>query len=204
MTRYPPHEVIDGFLPADLHHGLLAHALAHEADFVPTEVMQAGADHYEPGVRHSFTCNGGLGTLRDAYRTAVSAQAEALLAALGIPPCSLEPVELQLVAHRQGSFFRPHIDTFTQANRAGQKSDRVLTMVYYLHTQPRRFTGGEIALYPFGPGEPLLIEPCDNRLIAFPSFALHEVKPIATPDGDRFEDARFAVNCWLHRERAGE
>jgi Rps23 Pro-64 3,4-dihydroxylase Tpa1-like proline 4-hydroxylase len=141
--------------------------------------------------------------LREAYREAVIGRAAALLSALGIPPCPLDPVELQLVAHRQGSFFRPHIDTFTQANREGQKSDRVLTLVYYLHAQPRRFTGGEIALFPFGPGEPLAIDPADNRLLAFPSFALHEVRPIATPEDDRFTDARFAVNCWLHRERVG-
>ncbi len=79
------------------------------------------------------------------------------------------------MAHREGSFFIPHLDTFTSANRAEQQTDRVVTMVYYFHIQPRRFTGGALALYPFARGEPILLDPADNRLIAFPSFALHEV-----------------------------
>jgi Rps23 Pro-64 3,4-dihydroxylase Tpa1-like proline 4-hydroxylase len=31
---------------------------------------------------------------------------------------------------------------------------------------------------------------------------MHEVRPVACPSG-RFEDHRFAVNCWLCRETGG-
>lgn len=203
MLRIPPHQVIDGFLPEDLRAALLAHTMASEAAFVPTEVITAGNEGYDPAQRHSFTCTEGLGDLKQAFRKAVTARAPGMLAALRLQECNLDPVELQLVAHRQGSFFLPHIDTFTDANRQGQKSDRLLTMVYYFHARPRRFSGGEIVLYPFTGGDGLAIEPDDNRLLAFPSFALHEVRAITTSEGDRFEDARFAVNCWLHRERPG-
>jgi Rps23 Pro-64 3,4-dihydroxylase Tpa1-like proline 4-hydroxylase len=39
------------------------------------------------------------------------------------------------------------------------------------------------------------IEPGQNRLVAFPSWAPHEVMPISCPSR-RFIDSRFAVNCW--------
>ncbi|WP_158241445.1 2OG-Fe(II) oxygenase [Novosphingobium sp. TH158] len=201
MAKYPPHLVIDGFLPQDLHDRLLAHTLASEDRFLPTSVRNAGGDGYKPGTRQSWACEAGLGPLKERFATIFEAQREDLCGQLGIPSFELRRSELELVAHRQGSFFLPHLDTFTAADRADQKSDRVLTMVYYFHAAPRRFTGGEIAIYPFGPGEPLVIDPADNRLVAFPSFAMHEVKPISTPEGDRFEDARFAVNCWFHRPR---
>ncbi len=109
--------------------------------------------------------------------------------------------EVELVAHRDGAFFEPHIDIMIQARRDQMPSDRIVTLVWYFHAQPQRFSGGELALLPLGPGEPVLIEVRDNRLLAFPSFAMHEVRTVSVP-GDRFADARFAVNVWLHRARA--
>jgi Rps23 Pro-64 3,4-dihydroxylase Tpa1-like proline 4-hydroxylase len=43
-----------------------------------------------------------------------------------------------------------------------------------------------------------VIEPRDNRLLAIPAFAIHEVRPISCPAND-FRSARFAVNVWLNR-----
>ena len=119
---------------------------------------------------------------------------------LGIPEFEISHLEYELVAHRDGSFFRRHIDTATQSARENTKSDRVVTAVYYFHDMPKQFTGGELALAPLGPGAPKLIEPANNRLVAFPSFVPHEVLPVACPVND-FSNARFAVNIWLRREK---
>jgi SM-20-related protein len=120
---------------------------------------------------------------------------------VGVPPFVPEQIELELAAHRDGGFYRTHIDTHTGPAQEGDGRDRMLTMVYYFHRTPRAFSGGEIALYPFVPGgDPVLIEPADNRLVAFPSLALHEVRPVACP-GDDWADARFAVNIWFARQR---
>ncbi len=202
MTRYPPHQLIDDFLPAAIHAELLAYTLANASKFQPTTVTNDGEADYKPGTRQSWACADGLGPLKSLFKQVMETHREALLSALGMPPFDLARVELELVAHRHGSFFRPHIDTLTSLNRSEHNTDRMVTTVYYFHRQPKRFTGGELALFPFGAGEPILLEPADNRLVAFPSFAMHEVKPIACPPEDDFADARFAVNCWLHRARA--
>ena len=201
LTRYPPHQLIEDFLPAAIHAELLAYTLANAAKFQPTTVTDQGEANYNPGTRQSWACDGGLGPLKAPFKAAVEAQREAMLAALGIPSFDLARVELELVAHRDGSFFRPHIDTLTSLNRSDQQTDRMLTIVYYFCAEPKRFTGGELALFPFGAGKPKLLEPADNRLVAFPSFAMHEVNPVSCPPDDDFADARFAVNCWLHRKR---
>lgn len=200
-ARFPRHLVIDGFLQPALHARLLEHALCSEAHFHPTEIRVEGGGHYNPDTRRSWACMGGLGPAHDDFLAVVESRRDALLAELGIPPFSPARSELELAAHRDGGFFGPHIDTFTGQLRTGLHSDRVLTMVYYFHRQPKGFSGGALALHPFSKVSPLLIEPVDNRLVAFPSFAMHSVQPIQVP-GDAWDNARFAVNCWFHRARA--
>ena len=64
-------------------------------------------------------------------------------------------------------------------------------------------SGGALRLYAFGPGGDRYedVVPEHDSLIVFPSWAAHEVLPIACPSG-RFADSRFALNCWFLRARA--
>src|SRR5262249_43378463 len=129
-----------------------------------------------------------------------------LIAELGIT--SLVPsnhIELELVAHGNGAFFKRHIDTFTGA-AANDKSKRLISGVYYFHSEPKAFSGGVLRLYRFGRvenGDDFIdIQPEQNVLVAFPSWAPHEVLPVTCPSG-RFADARFSVNCWIHAALRG-
>ena len=75
------------------------------------------------------------------------------------------------------------------------------SLFYYLHREPRAFDGGELRLQlpPVVPGEQptyVDIEPEQNRLVAFPSGLVHEVRPVSVPT-NRFEDRRFALSAWL-------
>lgn len=65
--------------------------------------------------------------------------------------------------------------------------------------RPRGFAGGELRLHPFSPDgarDWLDIEPEHNALLAFPSWAPHEVRPVNCPSR-RFEESRFAVKVWF-------
>lgn len=198
MNRIPPHLVLDDFLPAALHDALLAHALSADDAYERTGVVREGRPGLRPADRQSWNRPDGLGPAGEDFIAFVSAQRSAIADRLKIPPFDADMVESELVAHRHGDFYSPHIDTFLHADRAGRLHNRVLTIVYYLHTRPRRFSGGELALFPFGGGAPALIEPHDNRLLAFPSFALHEVRPVEAPD-QPLGAARFAINVWFNR-----
>jgi Rps23 Pro-64 3,4-dihydroxylase Tpa1-like proline 4-hydroxylase len=128
----------------------------------------------------------------------------------GPPPTSLE---LELAAHADGAYYRPHLDIPVGADRqplgANPGEDRVLSAVYYFHAEPKGFSGGQLRLYGFGPvpaaGEEqrahIDLEPVRNSLVAFPSWVPHEVRPVSVPSGD-FRDYRFALNCWFCRALA--
>jgi hypothetical protein len=85
--------------------------------------------------------------------------------------------------------------------RPGMTNYRVISAVYYFHRLPKSFSGGVLRIHPIG-GEPASfvdIEPANDKLIFFPSWVPHEVMPVVCPSG-RFEDSRFALNCWVYAE----
>lgn len=203
-ARYFRHLVLDDFLGPELHQRLLTYTLIHEAQFLPTKIGNSAYSEglVDPDFRKSWYCHDGLGELTEAFRLTVEGRSSEIVQRLGIAPFSVARIELELAAHRHGSFFRRHIDTATQSARDRRTSDRVITAVYYFHSVRKQFSGGELALAPLGPGDPMLIEPRNNRLVAFASVVPHEVLPVVCPD-DAFANARFAVNVWLHRAKPG-
>lgn len=196
----PRYLIVDDFLPAPVVAQLLGHALAHEADFVPTGVAREGSDVVDRQDRQSLRCCTGLGPIKSAFVDSIHARFAEFGAATGLSPFALAETETELTAHGDGHFYNLHVDSFTQANRAAQATDRMLSSVFYFHGAPQGFSGGELALHPFGGGEPVLIEPRHNRLVLFASISPHAVRPIVCPSGT-FADSRFAVNCWLHRAK---
>jgi hypothetical protein len=84
----------------------------------------------------------------------------------------------------------------------GENDMRIISMVYYLHSNPRRFKGGELVLTNglgyrgnlVGSGKTVELEPKNDRMVIFNSRTVHCVKP--TRSGIKFEDGRFSVNVW--------
>jgi SM-20-related protein len=195
----PPFRVLEGFLQADEVDRLLAHVATHEAAFTATHVGDKAAIRLDPAIRVSSSTDD-LGQFRPLLRNRLKGMAQALTAELKLSPFGAARVELELVAHGDGAFYRRHIDTQTATERS---HIRVLSGVYYFHRQPKRFTGGALRLYAIGdPARFADIEPTHNSLVVFPSWAPHEVRPVSSPSG-QFMDSRFAINCWLHAASPG-
>ncbi len=110
-------------------------------------------------------------------------------------------IELQLTAHNDGEFYKRHIDTRT--GPSDEPTVRLISFVYYCSASPSRFSGGALRLYGFGENDTrqVDIEPVCDSLVVFPSWAPHEVLPVACESG-RFEDSRFAINGWIRRAKA--
>lgn len=113
-----------------------------------------------------------------------------------MPTFTASSVEIQLAAHGDGAHFQRHVDTFTVENK--RLNPRVLTLVLYLHRQPRGFSGGALRMHALDRPAVHDIAPDHNRLAAFPSIAQHSVEPIVCPS-HAFADRRFAVNMWIRR-----
>jgi SM-20-related protein len=205
----PPHRLLSGFLSPGDHRRLLDWTLAAKDRFRPSKLIGGVVD---PARRISSNLRD-LGEMRSLLENAVASRLGDLFAAAGVTPFAVETVELELAAHGDGAHFAPHLDIAYGASRglAGGASergqDRLVSCVYYFHSEPKAFSGGELRLHRFGtqtagePGGYVDVAPVQNALLAFPAIALHEVRPVSVPSR-RFEDSRFAVNIWLRRGMA--
>lgn len=194
--------VIDDFLPKPLWTQLLEFAVSPTRTFHPTTVGSLSTGNVKADKRLSWRCDEGLGPYRAAFVDAVHERLGMLFDTLGVPPFPVDYTELELVAHSNGGFFDLHIDTFTQDERANVSGDRMLSAVYYFYRDPKQFSGGDLVFHSLKPGTPVtLLEPKQNRFVAFPAFAPHEVLRVSSSSDD-FADSRFSVNCWIHRARS--
>jgi Rps23 Pro-64 3,4-dihydroxylase Tpa1-like proline 4-hydroxylase len=120
---------------------------------------------------------------------------------LGIQPFVDGIVETHLTVSGDGDFFRMHND-----NGQPTGATRVLTFVYYLVQEPKRFTGGELRLFDLRVENGIWmaadtfrdIVPEPNMLVLFPSHILHEILEVHVPDRV-FANSRFTLNGWLRR-----
>jgi SM-20-related protein len=197
-TLMPPYLLIQDFLDEDTVVGLLEYTLAHEAAFQPTKVG-SGRRTADPAIRVSLATRD-LGPFKPILRAKFLDLVPDLVAKLRATPMDTPKLEVQLVAHGDGAFYKRHIDTKTASDA---NNIRLLSAVYYFHVQPKAFTGGALRLYAIG--DPAMttfadIEPEHNTLLVFPSWVLHEVMPVSCPSR-RFADSRFAINCWIYRSK---
>ncbi|MFL5728516.1 MAG: 2OG-Fe(II) oxygenase [Cytophagaceae bacterium] len=80
---------------------------------------------------------------------------------------------------------------------------RIISFIYYVHTSPRKFSGGELTLSDgllwgeelVGQTRETAIDPLNNRLVLFDSRTVHTVKQTAAPA--EFKDGRFSINVWI-------
>lgn len=196
-TLMPPYRVYRDFLDSNMHAGLLAWTMENKAKFEPTTLYGKGQD---PSYRVSLRV-GDFGPIMALLRQRVFELVPTLIRDLRVTRFEPSEVEIELVAHNDGAFFKRHIDTVI-GNARKETSDRVLSAVYYFHAEPKAFSGGELRLYSFGAKEDegnfAEVQPEQNTLLAFPSWVLHEVLQVRCPSR-RFSDSRFNVNFWVHR-----
>jgi SM-20-related protein len=197
--------LIRDFLNSDEAAALLKFAIAHESSFEPTGV--GTDDSVAAGMRVSRRLTK-FGAFKESIEQRVAPLVPSLITQLGLTPFSPAGFETELVAHTDGAFYKRHIDLFTSPrDRECVMGDRLISVVAYFHRQPRAFDGGALRLYPqVDPAKPVTdgaidLVPEHNTAIAFSSWLPHEVQPVVCRTG-QFEDARFAVNCWVLRVAA--
>lgn len=195
----PPYRLVRDLLDAATVAGLLDHAVQNQALFSATRVGAGPGSGTKPAVRIS-TGTRELGPYKQTFRSKISELTPGFIADLRVTPFQPDKIELELVAHADGAFYKRHIDTQTGTELDGQRI-RVLSGVYYFKAEPKAFSGGALRLYALGDAahETFVdIEPAHNSLLVFPSWAPHQVMPVQCPS-KRFIDSRFAVNCWVYR-----
>jgi Rps23 Pro-64 3,4-dihydroxylase Tpa1-like proline 4-hydroxylase len=201
----PPYAQFRDFLDPDLHQALLDWVAERRADFrsaTVTKSKEGHGDRLDPEVRVALTLPN-LGPLKDRLSEQLLAALPEAMRAVGSRGEEPRSLELELTAYGDGAHFKPHLDIPIGQDRkplgARKGEDRVISAVYYFHNQPKRFSGGNLRLFRFGSDDDSVsIEPIDNSLVVFPSWARHQVERVSCPSGD-FADYRYAANCWYCR-----
>jgi SM-20-related protein len=200
-----PHVVFERVFGPERVAALLDYVEARREDFRPAKIRRrASGEGTVDTHRRNHLQIRGLGGFEDTLGGFVRSIAARMLDALHLAEPAVEPREFDLIAYRDGDYFRAHIDTTELADTV-----RVVSCVYYFAATPPGFGGGSLRLYGF-PTTPLDrrpeatpyvdVPPESDTLVAFPSWLRHEVLPVHVPSG-AWRDSRFAINCWLHRAR---
>jgi Rps23 Pro-64 3,4-dihydroxylase Tpa1-like proline 4-hydroxylase len=198
------YQAIPDFLDRSSCAALLDYAIANESLFTPTTVDSD--DQPKLSVRRSrrLLDLGGFGKLIEQRAAHFAA---GLVRDLRLTPFEATSFEVELVAHEHEAFYKRHIDLVTGPAIRRKGGDRLLSVVLYLNQEPKRFSGGELRLYPNpNPAESqhdaVEIVPDHGLAVAFSSWISHEVRPVRCPS-QQFGDSRFAINCWVLRDVPG-
>lgn len=118
-----------------------------------------------------------------------------VMTTLGIPAFEIGSFEFQLTTHNDGEFYKWHTDNGTR-----ETENRIVTFVYYFHSMPRRFHGGDLAIH-LDNEQKLIVVPTNDSMILFSSHLKHEVREVLCPSG-LFGDGRFTINGWIRKKNA--
>jgi 2OG-Fe(II) oxygenase superfamily len=201
--QFDPAETIEilfnNFLGAE-RKDLLDYLIAHEKDFTSATVIAPKAKNpaVNDKMRRARTLDD-LGKFKAPLVARIKKQLQPALKKLGYKEFPLGKIEIQATASNDGDYFRLHPDS-------DGKDKREITFVYFLHHEPRRFSGGELRIFATRiiDGEIVhadhshILTPQQDALIFFPSLNAHEVLPVRAPS-KTFADSRFTINGWIHR-----
>ena len=197
----PHYFVVDNFLSPAEADETADHILAHGAQFEDATISLYTNQHNSSPVnslRRARVLNS-VADVMHMFVPKLNQLAPRFGTDLRLPPLPLKKLECQITAHGDGDFFNTHID-----NGLPDIAHRRISYVYYIHQEPKRFTGGVLRFY-----NTLLegrqnacgahasdYDPVRNSLIMFPSHLHHEVTPIVCGT-NALADQRLTVNGWL-------
>ena len=131
--------------------------------------------------------------ISSAIEAHIAARLPAIAEALRTTPFRIGATSSSCVCFRNGAFFGSHVDVVRHV--AGR---RRLTWVYYLNSEPRRFSGGDLLL-----GRPhsvrTVVEPAQGKIVVFPSAIAHEVTLVRL-EPDDFGNARFTITGFISEQ----
>jgi hypothetical protein len=197
MSETPEHAAahLDLMVPGLDHDRNLRLVVSKQAYFAPSTVGygRRPGPGYLHEKRHSLSLIGDpeVAEISAAIESDLAERIGSICESLGVRPFRVGAMSASCVCHRDGAFFRRHVDV--RKRRPGR---RRFTWVYYLNSEPKRFRGGELLLEHPGLGR-RVIEPTHGRIVVFRSDLPHEVAEVSLRP-DAFADARFTITGFIN------
>jgi len=201
-----PFVLIDDFLPAERKAAAVDWLLEHVADLAEASVVKADGQRTLDADTRSARVGFEPPEINAWVKPMIAALLPRCFDAFGIERFAPDHYELHVTASFHGDFYHAHRDFVPEHDN--QVQTRRITFVYYFRPPGGSFAEGDLRLYDWQGAAGAAtrqryttILPLDNRLVLFPSHALHEVCTVKAPSG-RVEDGRFTLNGWVHRAKA--
>ncbi|NMG60782.1 hydroxylase [Geitlerinema sp. P-1104] len=187
----------DDFLSPEENQNALAIALDQQEKFVPSSTTSKADNYRQSCILYATHFPQFYHQLKHKILVALPE----IWHSLKHSPFPVTQVEMQLTVHGDGCYYKVHNDSGSP-----ETITRELTYVYYVHSEPAQFSGGELRLYQTDPHDGRLLDrqrfktvtPQNNRLVLFNSRCQHEVMPVRC-SSQTFEASRFTFNGWLRR-----
>lgn len=173
-------------------HALTKYVMEHEPDFTPSTVIPHEGEEsssLDVSYRRSLVLYN-LGDYWSIIQDRLLALLPEVLTAFKRESFPIAHLDIQLTASNDGDFFKVHQD-----NSSEEINHREISFVYYFHSEPKAFTGGQLKLYD-SQAEAQTVTPRQNTVVLFQSFIDHEVLPVRCPSR-KFVNSRFTVNGWI-------
>ena len=189
------------FLPTSDRDRIMAYALESEAKFKPLSITANFRDGSQ-AQRRDTALRDQLGLskipeLRDVIEPHIQAILPRMISDLDLPEFEIREIHLSMSLTRNAGFGKPHRDDVN--------SGAMISFLYYFHSQPKQFTGGDLMLYDrqVDPNAAVISEAtrfvhADNLLVAFPCNAVHEITRVECPSPE-FGHGRFAIAGFVLR-----
>jgi Rps23 Pro-64 3,4-dihydroxylase Tpa1-like proline 4-hydroxylase len=181
---------------------LWAHSQKHRSDFAPSNVIFGPSD-----TRKSEVVNPSR-KIRSWFIPKILDLVQKKSDFLHLSNLEVGKNELQFTRHGNHHYFEVHNDATypgeTKKSAALEKAKlRQVSFIYYFHTIPRQFKGGDLLLFDTDIEnnswhfKHTRISPTHNSLVLFPSQFYHQVTPVHL-EPDEFMHGRFTLNGWIH------
>lgn len=198
--RVAPVMVIDDLYQSTLVEKALAQIAKNEAQYREAGVRIKG-EHLVQKKSRDSAVNRQPHLLFDYLDNWISTNLELLNNNLGVNLPNTQRREIKASYFGNGQYFRAHTDN----THFLDEHWRCLSWIYYLHKQPRQFTGGDLFVYgtkasekKFNTNVALKIEPLCNRLVLFPSYLYHEVTTVKCDEEAEFISGRHSIAGHIH------
>ena len=197
-----PFIVLDGFLSPERHAQVVDYFLEAVVDLIEASVVKGDGKRVRDDAARSARVGYEPTALKAWFLPLVAEHFPECFRRFAIPVFEPARLELQLTASFHGDFYKAHRD-YDPEKPNGVETRRI-SYVYYFRPPGGSFEEGHLRLYDWRKPDDVAaakrfttVLPLDNRLILFPSHALHEVMAVRALSG-RVEDGRFTLNGWAN------
>jgi SM-20-related protein len=188
---------IENFFPPEFHQQLLDYAINSRDEYAETGPV-TNNEHYKDH-RNSLVIY--YPRYAELFLDRVKQVMPRVMAHLDLPEFEVARIETQLTAHNDNNYYKIHND-----NSSADTAARQLTYVYYFNREPKAYSGGNLEIYDttmengraVAGQHSQIVEPKNNSIVFFPSYYLHEVRPVICPSR-AFADSRFTMNGWIRQ-----